>query len=152
MYLHNTPDTQLFLLPYRAHALFLTHQASLAIVPFWYGGIEAWLGVFFKNQCYPIDAIFVPRKPITFGETTLHEALHGTLIGFFHKPLRVGMRVSRLLRSESSRRASLRISITNGEGDQGNPRIPWLPGLTASPRPCPVRFPPLPVPSVVFPR
>ncbi len=24
---------------------FLTHQASLAIVPFWYGGIETWLGV-----------------------------------------------------------------------------------------------------------
>ncbi len=24
---------------------FLTHQASLAIVPFWCGGIEAWLGV-----------------------------------------------------------------------------------------------------------
>ncbi len=33
--------------------IFLTHQASLVIVPFWYGGIEAWLGVFSKSNLLP---------------------------------------------------------------------------------------------------
>ncbi len=33
--------------------VFLNHQASLAIVPFWYGGIEALLGGFSKNNLLP---------------------------------------------------------------------------------------------------
>ncbi len=47
----HTTNTTLFLVLSCARPLrqftFLTHQASLAIVLFWCGGIEAWLGFFF---------------------------------------------------------------------------------------------------------
>ncbi len=32
---------------------FLTHQTSLVIVPFLFGVIKTWLGVFSKNKRYP---------------------------------------------------------------------------------------------------
>ncbi len=45
----NTTNTTLSLVLSCARSLrqytFLTHQASLVIVPFWFGGIETWLGV-----------------------------------------------------------------------------------------------------------
>ncbi len=31
----------------------LTHQTPFVIVPFWFGGIETWLGVFTKNNLLP---------------------------------------------------------------------------------------------------
>ncbi len=37
---------------------FLTHQASLVIVPFRCGGIEAWLGGFSKNNLLPSEYNF----------------------------------------------------------------------------------------------
>ncbi len=62
MHLLYTSQTQLFLLPYRAHAL-CANIPFLLTRSLWpsghsdYGGIEAWLEVFFKNKRYPIGAI-----------------------------------------------------------------------------------------------
>ncbi len=58
MYLHHAPNNaNLTLILSYARSLrqytFQTQQASSAIVPFWFGGIETWLGVFSNNNLLP---------------------------------------------------------------------------------------------------
>ncbi len=52
----HTTNTTLFPVLSRARSLlqytFLTYQACLAIVPFWFGGNEIWLGVSWRTTCY----------------------------------------------------------------------------------------------------
>ncbi len=43
---------------------FLTHQASLAIGPFWYGGIDTWLGDFTKNNMLPLTSTIIHLAPL----------------------------------------------------------------------------------------
>ncbi len=71
MYLHNTPQTQLsFRLIVRTLSALIYPSNSPAVfgrraILLW-RGIEAWLGVFFKNKRYPILASTPGSSSVTF--------------------------------------------------------------------------------------